>query len=383
MKTKNLFRSFVEAQVFGAHAGDFLNELLAKNKIYEASTQDGMLIFKCKPAALKLVERTAKAYNLDFVVLRKQGQYFFFAKYRKRYGAVIGAAVFAVIIAVMSQYVWDINITGNVTVTDSQIMDTLSALGIRAGVPTDSFDSTKAEVSAVLALDRLSWISIERAGSRVNVKVSEGEINNAGEIALEDPCDIVAQRTGRIISVDVDEGKALCKPGDGVKAGSVLVSADTPIGPRHAVASIMAECVEQTEFFALFEQTLPQKTGVTEKRDSVIFLGMEFPLFFTPANAENSIYREETTRPQFLLFDLPFTVVSGYYEYYEPVQVTFSPQRILNQLNSQIEDYKKAFLPGAKIVEENIRYLPGEDGVTGILTLRYVTDIARQVKREE
>jgi similar to stage IV sporulation protein len=382
MNIKNLTHSYVEARAFGAHADDFLNELMAKNKIYEASSSDGMLIFKCKPRALKLVEQTAAAYNIELTITGKQGQYFFFARYRKRYGAIIGAALFVAIIAVMSNYVWDINITGNVTVTDSQIMDTLSALGIRAGVPTDSFDTTKAEVSALLAMEQVSWISIERAGSRVNVKVSEGESDNPNEIALEDPCDIVAERTGRIISVDVEEGKPLCKPGEGVKAGSVLVSADTPIGPRHAAASVIAECVEQTEFFVLFEQQLPQKTGVTEKRESIIFLGMEFPLYFTPANAENSIYREQITRPKFLLFDLPFTVVSGYYEYYEPVAVTFSPQRILNQLNSQIEDYKKTFLSDAEIADENIRYLPSESGVTAILTLRYVTDIARQVKRE-
>lgn len=384
MNNKNYIniKSYVRVSVFGSYVEVFIDFLRQKSiRIWDTENLDGIIYFKCKPNSYPAIVRFARSYGLRTKPVNRHGAYFKLVKYKKRYGIVLGVINFFLIITVMSNFVWDIRVIGNETITEQQITEQINLNGISSGTYIKGYNPAAIELSLKLELDRLAWINIERSGSRVNVKVSESLLPKKAEIPVSEPCNVIASHTGRIISTEVYRGKLLLEKGSGVGKGDIIVSGIVEDGGgnnllQHADAKIIAECEESAEIFAPFTVREKKNNGKTLKKDYFIFLGNTYPLFLNNADLENVRYSEELRKPTFFGLSLPFKIKTGIYNYYDEIDITYSSDETMERLKKQVDIYKQNFFREGEIISFNTEFLINESGINAKVKVVYQTDIA-------
>jgi len=381
--------NYAEFTAFGAYCGDFI-DCLAKSEIevWDISGANEIYTAKTAPQNYIRVARKAREFRVKTAVSKRSGKYFLLRRYRKRLGIPAGILAFFAIIVVMSNYIWDIRITGNQQISRAQILEQLEKNGIKTGVPANSFNKNKAEINISLALGDLAWVNIEREGSRLNVKVSESLPSDAAQVPSDAPCNIVAGRSGQIISTEIYRGKLLYPMRSGVNKGDIVVSGVVGNGAGglqfvHADAKIIAECTETMEFYQPFASYQNVKNGYSAAEKSIIFLGMNFPLSFGSSRSykgDNIKYTEEIRAPKILGFRLPYRLLTQNYVYYDRVEITDTETDALEKLNMTVDLYEQNLLAGAEIVAREIEYFPDDLGIRAKVSYVFRTDIA--VKKE-
>ncbi|MCL2071788.1 MAG: sporulation protein YqfD, partial [Oscillospiraceae bacterium] len=225
--------SYIEFSAFGAYCGEFIDELVGSDhQVFDISSSNDIFMVKTAPRNYPAIARKARAFRVKTRVVKRSGLYFTFRRYRKRVGIPLGMLAFFGIIVLMSNFVWSVKIIGNEKVGDSRILEQLEKSGISSGVNIHGFNANRAELELALAIEDLAWVSIERTGSRINVKVSErvegGDNNNLTAIPLETPCNITSAYSGQLIRAEVYRGELLYEVGNGINAGDVVVSGAVP-----------------------------------------------------------------------------------------------------------------------------------------------------------
>lgn len=123
-----------------------------------------------------------------------------------------------------------VQVEGNSQVSSQLIMQCAEASGIRFGQKVESVRSEKAKNSLLQAIPQLSWVGINTRGCVATISVSERQVAEQRE---EDPVSVsslVSSRDAQITSITVTAGNPLCKPGDTVTKGQVLISGFTDCG---------------------------------------------------------------------------------------------------------------------------------------------------------
>jgi similar to stage IV sporulation protein len=329
-----------------------------------------------------MIARKAKEFRAKTKVVSRKGVYFLLRRYRKRIGIPVGLIAFFGIIVLMSNFVWSIRITGNHQIGRWQIIEQLSSSGIKPGVHIESFNANHAELEMSLALEELAWVSIERTGSRINVKISERvDDNDSGLIAVNVPCNVIANRSGQLIRAEVYRGELLYEIGSGVNAGDVVVGGIVGGSPVHADALLLIEAVEIVDFYQPYTVFHRAKNGRSVSNRSVVFLGLRFggEIGINP-HSDHVQYYETLTAPNLFGFPLPVRILNQDYIFYDRVEVTDPPVTGLEKLNKQIQMYELNFLKEAQIIEKQVEYFPDDKGIGGLV--RYVFHIDAAQKQE-
>ena len=146
----------------------------------------------------------------------------FLKKYSKRWGIVLGFIFLFVCVNLSSKFLWRINIDGNYSISDDEIMNILYESGLYEGVYVPHLDYDKIHNQFLLKTDKISWISINIDGNVANVKVKERmseEIKSSATYA-----NVVAKQDGQISMVTVYDGIKTVNIYDVVKKGDMLIS---------------------------------------------------------------------------------------------------------------------------------------------------------------
>ena len=139
-----------------------------------------------------------------------------------RPGILAGTLVGAVLLAASGGVIWDIRISGNSTVSDREVRESLAACGLTVGTPLRGFRADVTENRVLLCDDRLAWLSINRKGTVAYVEVREAV--RSPEDPPEHPRDLVAARGGIIEYIELEEGNVRVTAGQTVSEGDILVS---------------------------------------------------------------------------------------------------------------------------------------------------------------
>jgi similar to stage IV sporulation protein len=385
-------KSYIEFTVFGAYSSEFIDYLVASDfSLSEITSTHEIYTIRTSVASYRAIARKAREFRVKTKVVRRVGVYFILRRYRKRVGILVGLLMFFAIIVMMSNFVWSVRITGlceGSELSRWQILEKLDENGISPGVYIHSFNANAAEIELTLAIEELAWVSIERTGSRVNVKVSERLDEDSEGIPLSQPCNVIASRSGVLVRAEVYRGELLYEVGSGINEGDVIVSGailDEGIAGRvsyvHADALLLIEITESVEFFQPFTVLHRAKNGHSRSNQSVVFLGHRFggEVDINP-HSDHVTYSETMTAPTFFGFPLPFRILNQSYVFYDRVQVTDPPVTALEKLNRDIELYEANFLDGAEIISREAEYFPEEDGIHAVV--RYVYQVNAAVKQE-
>lgn len=190
-------------------------------------------------SAYKRLKREAESRGVVFSVRKKSGLPALFTRYKLRVGALVGVVV-AILLTVASQSViWDINVTGNESITAAEIRQMLREEGLFVGSYIPSANTDGIETRIMLKHDTISWMSINIMGTVAEVQVRE-TVPPQNADSPKKPANLVASKDGIIEEVRLFRGVATVVSGQPVSRGTLLVSGlyeGERIGVRYTRAS--------------------------------------------------------------------------------------------------------------------------------------------------
>ncbi len=282
-----LFRyllGYVRFTVNGSFVERFIN-LCAKNhiNIWHISKKNGVLSATMLIKDYKKLRSILAPTDLYTKISRRGGLPFVVERYKYRLGIVVGLALFIGIMMFFSSFIWNIKVVGNVRISESEILSVLSELGFKKGTLNKNLDITNIEQNLILKLPDLSWVSINISGSSADVEVLERRL--PPDVTTDNPpCNIIAAKTGQIISMQVFDGQPVVKAGDAVEEGDLIVSGiiEDKKGNyqlKRASAVIIARTTIEKDFTVLLKEKVTEKTGKVVKRKYLNAFEEKFPLF--------------------------------------------------------------------------------------------------------
>ncbi len=340
----NYFTGYVKIKVEGLFLERFINICVSKKILLMDIKREKSTIMYANVgiADYKKLKQVARKTKSKIKIQRKKGLPFTIKKYRKR---KIFGILFVVIIALLivsSNYIWNIEISGNVKITNKEILQSLEESGLKVGLSKNDID-TNAVISKI-RLDRedIAWIGITVKGTNAIVKIKEAA--KAPEVIDENKfCNIVANKTGMITKINVQNGTANVKVGDIVEEGDILVNGYLEgkyTGTRyvHGAATVEAKIWYTKKEKAMLKQQIPVQTGNEEKKYSIKFKKNQINLFKTLSKFEK--YDTINENKKIILFSnfyLPIEVVKITNKEYVLQDVTYTNEEQIQILTEKLK----------------------------------------------
>lgn len=312
-------------------------------------------------------------------------------RYRRRKILLGGAAVCLLILIVLNQFVWDIQINGNDNVPSGLILKNLEECGLYVGQLRLFVNQKKLKNDMLIKMPDLSWIWAEKSGSKIIVNVKEKQ--PAPEIFNpDDYCSIVAAKDGVIDSMIVRNGMPAVKLGDTVQKNSLLVNGmieserNIPTRYLNAEAEVYARTwYEKTKAFSRI-QTNRDETGNAEKKYRLKLFGLEIPFYRNP-NPTYEEYNEEQKNHELSFFG-NYLGISLSCDVYKEVSLTYTllsqDSVIENGIREVEEEIDQMTLPDSELVKSTPTYhVIDDDTVEVTVIAEYIENIAQKVKLEK
>ena len=355
--------------MLGGYPESLLNELFGQRiKVGDIRNENGLMYAEADMEQYPFIARRARKYGIRTRVERKSGLYFALKGLRGRPGLIIGCFASIILVLVLRLFVWHIEIHGNDTLTDTQVLRMLEQYGFTAGVFANDTDALYAERRILMSTDRIKWINIEVNGSRADVYLNESGSDTPEEVDMKTPCNIVAGKTGIIVDTDVTSGHLQYEKGSGVAEGSIIVSGTVSSGDSmilvHSDAEIIADYTEDVEFSMNFTTTEKVPTGDTFTNRQIMILGMVFPLGSETADTSDMVCTEQTENCSLFGVPLPIRIKTERYTGYEDITVTRTLNDVERILDSRLEMYRYNFLKDVEIIDTQKEFITDENGVT-------------------
>ena len=156
-------------------------------------------------------------------ILSERGLIKYLQPLRKRPLLLFGTAFVLMLSFFLQSFVWVIEVEGEERVHEKVILRELEALDIRFGAWASSIDPQLTKARMLNAVPELSWLAVNRTGGKLTVLVTERDVAMSEKPPYQ-AGSIIAARDGLITDYNILEGMRLCKRGDAVKAGQILVS---------------------------------------------------------------------------------------------------------------------------------------------------------------
>lgn len=374
----------VTFSILGAYNEVFLSALMQQGIVVKnIHAENGLVYASVSSRDYPHTARLSRNFGVQTRVCKRKGAYFFLRRYRKRFGILLGTLLAVMLILFLEQFIWKIEIHGNETLSDNQVLQLLSENGIEIGTYSSPIDVNKIEVDIKRALPDIAWLSISLNGSRIDVYINEASFPEQPEISLDTPCNVVASKTGVIVDAQVYSGTLLYPRGSGVAEGSVVVSGAVDDGAgnlsiTHANAKIIAEFTEKVEFFMPYTTNEKQRTGLIEQEKELMLFGFVIPLGTGVDDTTSKICTEEIKLYNLFGLELPWKMKTNTYTEYEDITVTRKTEDIECILSRRVEDYCENFFSEYELIDVKKSTRIDDNGVylRADVTLR--GDIARQ-----
>ena len=351
-------RGCVHFSVKGDFTERFLN-LCSRNGIpvWSARSAKGRLTGCTLAKHYPGMRKYAKLTSVRLRMVKKSGLPFARRRYRKRRGLRIGLAAFFAFLYIMSMFIWRIEVRGNIKLPDSRIIAALEELGIHAGSWRPAIDVRASERRALLAMPELSWIALNIDGSTLCIEVDERTIPPE-VLSPNDPCNIIAAKSGQVLSIALYDGQAVVKEGDAVVAGDMLVSGITEDRMhqnrfRHARATIIARAEHTISVKIPLKQTQYIETDRQKKRRYFSVFGLQLPLHLP--RSIPAPYRVEHRELQLTLFslELPVRLHTEDYILMEEIAVALTEEDARRLAVREITAIEQVELAGAEILQRS------------------------------
>lgn len=237
-------------------------------ELRELSVVDGVTVrFQISQRRLKGLATLAKRRGEKIRIVGRQGLFWKIASLRNRPVLTVGLAILTALTLVLPSRVLTVEVEGNTSIPDNQIIEAAARCGIGFGASRREIRSERVKNALLEAIPELSWAGVNTYGSRAVISVrqrQQPELEETGPAVSN----IVAERDGVILSCQTQQGTAQCTPGQAVQTGDVLISGYTDCGicttATRAVGEVMA--VTSREMTAITPANCLKRTGTDREK---------------------------------------------------------------------------------------------------------------------
>lgn len=350
-------------QICGYSPERFLN--LCRNKqiqIWELKPCNDCYQMYISLQGFRKLKPILKKTSTKATIVRKIGLPFLIHKHRKRKAFAVGVFLCFAIIYILSLFVWDIQIEGNLEITDETILEYLQTNQVKHGMLKKKIDCERISKDIRKKYEDIVWVSVSTNGSflKIHVKENTDSIKMVQETVK--PSDIFAKRGGEIIEIITRSGVPKVKVGDEVKKGQLLVSGQVEIkNDSGEVTDIKlqqsdADIIAETNY--KFQEELPlkyeQKKYTGKKRR--VFSIMQNNFIFSVGILTNKFTYKDifVSNKQWKIgknFYLPIWFSEKVVYEYEKVPADYTKEDVQRILSLKFEQYLNKMKAQGKLIK--------------------------------
>ncbi len=236
LKTIRYIKGYIRIRITGYSTERFLNACSHKGIVLWGLTPVNRAYeMNIETKGFRQLKPIIRKTGTKVTIVRKSGLPFYLYQYRKRKLFFVGVFCCVFLIFGMSRYIWNIDITGNLTRTDETLLEFLATKSVKNGMAKSEVDCQRIVKDIRKEYDDIIWVSASIRGTRLIIQVKENE-DSAETTAYKEedepvktPVDIVADRDCTLEDAIVRKGLLQAKIGKKVKKGDVLVSGQVPV----------------------------------------------------------------------------------------------------------------------------------------------------------
>ncbi len=345
---------------------------------------DGME-FRIPLYRVKSLKRELDKEGIEYEIGRAFGFPTLLYRYRRRWGLALGMFLSVIMIWLSGRVIWCVNVTGNSTVPDGEIIEILESLGCGVGDTYEDIDFDVLHNRFLMKSDNIGWIAVNMNGTHANVEVREIVFGNDEED--DGFYNVVAAEDGQIVQMAAVEGKPVCEIGDTVLQGELLISGaisykeDTLSRFESAAGSVYANVYRDFSVEIPFEQEIKEYTGAEIQKNSLRFFKFNINLF---VNSRISYEFCDTmiVNKQIYLFHtvpMPLYFNKTIYKEYENKKVTLSKDEAKKLAKVEYKEKLSEVLGDGQIVRKTVSEGFTKDSYRIDCSLCCLADIAKKV----
>lgn len=354
-------------QISGRHVERFLN-LCAKHQVILWNlkpTDQGYSFYICKNAYKELQSLASKT-NVNLHLDGQYGLPFFLQQHRKRKAFFFSVGLALLVIFMLSQFLWEITISGSEVYSESDIMKYVTTNFYRPGMWKGNVDCDLLEEHLREDYDEIAWVSCSLTGTRLHVEIKE-TLDRKTKQNPKTPCDIVANKTGIVTALSVKSGTPLVSVGDRVKKGSTLISGliyyysdDFQVTETDKIKAD-GEITMKTE--ESYKETIPmeyyeKEFGKEKSRLKSIYAGpWEWQIPSGKEEGHTDVIEKKYPLKIGKSLYFPIGIYMRTYRSYHAVKKTYTDDQAQKKLSDRLQRYiKKKEKKGIRILHKEIKY---------------------------
>ena len=161
----------------------------------------------------KKIKQIAKTTKCHVKIEKKKGIPFLLHRYKKRKIFIGLLIAITLIIFGLSNFVWNIEITGENNISKEELLNELNQYGLKTGILKTKVNTKEIINNIRLNRDDIAWVGMKIKGTNIIVEVVEAD--KKPDIVNENEyCNIISDKEGVITKINVQNGTALIKVGD-------------------------------------------------------------------------------------------------------------------------------------------------------------------------
>lgn len=225
-----------------------------------------------------------------------------------------------------------VKVEGNETTSSHEVRQCAEAAGVYFGARIKQVRSERVKNKLLSEIPRLQWVGVNTRGCVATIHVVERE--EAQQEKEDQIASVVSSADALVTDLTVTRGNALCKPGDIVRQGQVLISGYTDCGIKIQAANAQGEVFGQTVYRRqlIFPSKYLQK-GRTLKisRNLFLLIGKKEIKIFKDSGISGGVCDKMYASYYLTLpggFQLPFGVAVETCVYRETAPVTIPQEEV-------------------------------------------------------
>jgi similar to stage IV sporulation protein len=359
----------VTVKVSGRGIERFLNTL-TRNGLYIWNVKrhgTETITFKMRLQDAKRIRRFSRKSECKISFLQRNGVPFLQKRLLKNSGFLIGAFVFFMIILLLSNVIWGIEISGAKPQTEYQIRKELDKMGVKIG-KLQFFVNNVESIQRKLTnnIQNLTWVGVDLNGTTYHFQVVEKNEPKKPEVLT--PRNLIAKKKAHIVDMYVEKGQQLVNRYDYVEQGQTLVSGQIGSGDHTEYVAAKGEVWGETWYTS--RVNLPLQTdfkvfsGEEKRKQSLLIGQLEIPIwgFGKPKFKKFETERNEH-KIHFLKWNLPISYVETTIREREDIQRTYTNKEAEElALELARKEIKSKLDEDAIIKDEKILHKATENG---------------------
>ena len=331
----------------------------------------------------KAVETLCRQKGICTEILYEKGFFSFVPKALRRPGLILGVLLGIFCLFQSTNYVWDVQISGNESLSEERVFEILEKYGFRIGCRHSSLDLHQICNRIPMENDEIAWITVNMMGSVAEIELVETRKKPANDEKEKNPVNLVAKEAGEILRFELSSGRAVTGVGQTVKAGDLLVAGysekETGLHPRASSGRVYARVLRTKQLFIPYEYTVKTESEPILLEKSINILGKGLLLHKNKLKfSEEYGIIEDEYRPTVLGIALPLRVQVTKARVYTESTATRTKEEAL-QLGKDIL-IRELRTDSSEILSLSFKSQETENGITLYLTAECIANIAEEIK---